>query len=63
MTSVNEYDELSPAIPGQDLKIKAKEVENLRSSYRWLAYTRMKAGGTVNSDELGTDRPDELRTE
>ena len=60
MTSVNEYDELSPAIPGQDLKIKAKEVENLRSSYRWLAYTRMKAGGTVNSDELGIDRPDEL---
>ena len=60
MTSVNEYDELSPAIPGQNLKIKAKDVEGLRPSYRWLAYTRQKVGGTVSNDELGTDRPDEL---
>ncbi len=60
MTSVNEYDELSPAIPGQDLKIKSKDVENLRPSYRWLAYTRIKAGGTVSNDELGTDRSAEL---
>ena len=60
MTSVNEYDELSPAIPGQKLKIQPKDVEGLRPSYRWLAYTRQKAGGTVSNDELGTDRPDEL---
>ena len=60
MTSVNEYDELSSAIPGQDLKIRAKDVEGLRTSYRWLAYTRQMAGGTVCNDELGTDRPDEL---
>ena len=60
MTSVNEYDELSSAIPGQDLKIKSKDVEGLRPSYRWLAYTRKNAGGTVSDDELGTDRPDEV---
>ena len=60
MTSVNEYDELSPAIPGQDLKIRVKDVEGLRPSYRWLAYTRQKAGGTVSNDELGTDLPNEL---
>ena len=60
MTSVNEYDELSPAIPGENLKIKVKDVEGLRPSYRWLAYTRLNAGGTVSNEELGTDRPDEL---
>ena len=60
MTSVNEYDELSPAIPGQDLKIKAKDTEGMRTSYRWLSYTRLNAGGTVDNNELGTDRPDEL---
>ena len=60
MTSINEYDELAPAIPGQNLKIKPKEVESLRTSYRWLAYTRIKAGGTVDANELGTDRPEEL---
>ena len=60
MTSVNEYDELSPAIPGQNLKVKAKDLEGLRPSYRWLAYTRRNAGGTVSDDELGTDRPDEM---
>ena len=60
MTSVNEYDELAPAVPGQKLKIKPKEVAGLRPSYRWLAYTRLKAGGTINDNELGTDRPDEL---
>ena len=60
MTSVNECDELAPVVPGQDLKIKAKDIKDLRPSYRWLAYTRMKAGGAVNNDELGTDRPEEL---
>lgn len=60
MTSVNEYDELSPVIPGKNLKIQPKDVEGLRPSYRWLAYTRMNAGGTVSNDELGTDRADEL---
>ena len=60
MTSVNEYDELSSAIPGQDLKVKPKDIKGLRPSYRWLAYTRLKAGGTVSNDELGTDCPDEL---
>ena len=60
MTSVNEYDELAPVVPGTSLKIKKKDVANLRTSYRWLAYTRLKAGGTINDDELGTDRPDEL---
>ena len=60
MTSINECDELSPAIPGQKLKVKPKDIKGLRTSYRWLAYTRLKAGGTVNDDELGTDRPEEL---
>ena len=60
MTSVNECDELSPVVPGQNLKVKLKDVKDLRVSYRWLAYTRLKAGGTVNNGELGTDRPEEL---
>lgn len=58
MTSVNEYDELKPAIPNTDLQIDPKDLAGLRISYRWLAYSRKQAGGTVSNDEFGTDRPE-----
>ncbi len=61
MTSINESDELAPAIPGQDLKINPEDVKGLRLSYRWLAYTRRIAGGTINQDLEGTDRPEEVK--
>ncbi|MDE7472080.1 MAG: hypothetical protein K2M68_00680 [Muribaculaceae bacterium] len=61
MTSINEYDTLAPAIPGVDLKINPDDVKDLRESYRWLAYTRMLAGGQISQDLEGTDRPESVR--
>lgn len=61
MTSINEADELKPAIPGEDLGIKPEEVKNFRKSYRWLAYARIQAGGEISKDLLGTDRPEEVQ--
>ena len=61
MTSINEYDTLAPAIPGVDLKINHDDVKGLRESYRWLAYTRMLAGGTISQDLEGTDRPESVQ--
>jgi hypothetical protein len=61
MTSINESDELAPAIPGQDLKINPEDVKGLRLSYRWLTYTRRIAGGTISDDLSGTDRPVEVK--
>lgn len=60
MLSINEDDTLEPAVPGTDLKIDASELKGLRHSYRYLAYTRMKAGGTVSNGLLGIDRPDDI---
>ena len=61
MTSINEYDTLAPAIPGVDLKINPDDVKDLRESYRWLAYTRMLAGGQIYQDLEGTDRPESVQ--
>ena len=61
MTSLNEADELQPAIAGTDLKINPAEIEGLRISYRWLAYTRLKAGDKISNDLLGVDRPLEVQ--
>lgn len=61
MTSINEADELQPSIPGQDLGIDPAEVKDFRKSYRWLAYARIQAGGTISQNLLGTDRPDDVK--
>lgn len=61
MTSINESDQLTSAIPGQDLKINPADVKGLRLSYRWLSYTRQIIGGTISQDLPGTDRPEEVK--
>ena len=61
MMSLNEADELQPVIAGTDLQIRADDLEGLRISYRWLAYTRIKAGDTVSNDLPGVDRPDDVK--
>ena len=61
MISINEYDTLAPVIPGVDLKINPDDVKGLRESYRWLAYTRMLAGGQISQDLEGTDRPESVQ--
>ena len=61
MISINEADELNPAIPGVNLKINPDDVKNFRLSYRWLAYSRKNAGGEISENLLGTDRPEEIQ--
>lgn len=56
LTSIDEADKMQPAIPGQDLKVNPDDVAKLRRSYRFLAYGRIKAGGEISQDLLGTDR-------
>ena len=43
------------------LKINPDDVKELRESYRWLAYTRMRAGSQISQDLVGTDRPESIR--
>ncbi|MBO5627985.1 MAG: hypothetical protein J5965_02765 [Aeriscardovia sp.] len=55
MLSLNEDDTLEAAVPGTDLHISPAELQGLRHSYRYLAYTRIQAGGQVSPDLLGID--------
>ena len=52
---------IEAAVPGTDLHISPAELQGLRHSYRYLAYTRLKAGGQVSSELLGIDRPDDVK--
>lgn len=61
MLSINEYDELKPAVPGTDLKVNSNDVKDYRLSYRWLTYTRTLAGGTISQDLIGIDRPETVK--
>ena len=60
LVSLNEGDELAPAIPGTDLHIDVDLAKSLRPSYRWLAYSRIAAGGQESDDLPGTDRPEDV---
>ncbi|WP_127848987.1 nuclear transport factor 2 family protein [Lacticaseibacillus hulanensis] len=61
MTAIDEADTIAPEIPGTDLHIDAKLARSLRSSYRYLAYTRIKAGGKIGQDGIGIDRPETVK--
>lgn len=51
-------DELTPAIPGQSIRIDPAEVEGFRPSYRNLAWCLRKTGYEVDQDLPGDDRPE-----
>ena len=61
LATLFEGDQLSPAIPGTDLQIDTRFALGLRQSYRWLAYSRIAAGGTESDDLPGTDRPEDVK--
>lgn len=61
MISLNEADQLQPVIPGMDLKINPEDLEGLRISYRWLAYTRKFAGENVSNELPGTDKESDVK--
>ena len=61
LATLFEGDQLAPAIPGTDLHIDTRFALGLRQSYRWLAYSRIAAGGTESDDLPGTDRPEDVK--
>ncbi|KRO15151.1 nuclear transport factor 2 family protein [Lacticaseibacillus saniviri] len=61
LTSINNADTLMPVIPGVDLNIDQELVAGLRVSYRWLAYTRIKTGGKIDNDGIGSDKPETVK--
>jgi len=58
LSTVNEGDTLTPAVPGTDLHVDPDALAGLRHSYRYLAYTRSLGGVTVSPDLHGIDRPE-----
>lgn len=61
MTAINEADTIAPEIPGTPLQIDVALAKSLRIAYRFLAYTRIKAGGKIGQDGIGTDRPETVK--
>lgn len=57
MTAICEADTLTPVIAGTDLHLDRDLLASLRTSYRFLAYTRIKAGGKIDNNGIGTDEP------
>lgn len=53
-------DTLTPAVPGQPLRIPDDELASLRPSYRMLAWSFTRRGIPVRSDLLGEDQPARL---
>ena len=54
-------DEITAAIPGTQVPVTAKDVEQFRPSYRMLSYVLSKQGYAVNADLPGDDRPAEAK--
>lgn len=55
-------DELTPTIPGQVIRIEARELERFRPTYRLLSYYLKYQGFTVDSELAGEDRPDLVKS-
>jgi SnoaL-like protein len=53
-------DTLTPAVPGQPLRIPADELASSRPSYRMLAWSFARRGIPVRSDLLGADQPERV---
>jgi len=56
--SIYQRDEITPAIPGQVVKIEPEELKNFRPSYRLLSFCLMSGGFQVRHDLAGIDRPE-----
>lgn len=58
ITSIYEYDTITPALPGEHLAIKAHDLKQYRPSYRCLAWYLAKQGNPLTRELPGDDRPD-----
>jgi len=61
MSAICDADTLTPVIAGTDLHLDRDLLAKLRTSYRFLAYTRIKAGGSIDNDGVGTDKPETVK--
>ena len=56
---IYQRDTLTPAIPGEQLKVDIGKLKGYRSSYRCLSYVLEYKGYGVDQDLPGDDRPDQ----
>ena len=55
---IYQRDQMQTVDPRDPLPVDWKVIETLRPSYKFIGYTQVKRGYTVNPDLLGDDRPD-----
>ena len=60
LDAVYERDELTPAVPGQSVRIDPAELEGLRVPYRLLAWNLRRAGYDVDRELPADDRPEQV---
>lgn len=58
---VYEYSQMGPSQPGLSNPIPTEELQQYRKSYATLSWNLANRGVTLAQDELGEDRPGELR--
>src|SRR5271170_1382729 len=57
---IYQRDQMQAVDPRNPMRVDWKIVESLRPSYKFIGYTPVKRGYTVNPELLGDDRPDLL---
>ena len=58
---IYQRDQMQTVDPRDPLPVDWDLLKTLRSSYKFIGYTQVKRGYTVNTDLLGDDRPDLLQ--
>jgi hypothetical protein len=57
---VYERDTLTPAVPGQQVPVDTSRLASLRPSYRLMAYVFGERGYTIDQQQPGDDRPEQV---
>jgi SnoaL-like protein len=57
---VYERDTLTPALPGQQVPVDTSRLASLRPSYRLMAYVFGERGYTIDQQQPGDDRPEQV---
>lgn len=60
LDAIYERDELTPAVPGQAVRIDPAELAGLRAPYRLLTWNLRRAGYEVDQDLPADDRPEHV---
>jgi hypothetical protein len=57
---VYERDTLTPAVPGRQVPVDTSRLASLRPSYRLMAYVFGERGYTIDQQQPGDDRPEQV---